>query len=174
MPIKVFFKLVTTALVLSYPLLAHWVIPHWRAAPGLLLTLPPSVLNAWLAWIFGATLRAGREPMIAVFARIEQAQLSGRPGAALPPELAAYTRLLTKIWCGLFIVMALVSALLAGAGMLTLWALFTGLISYLLMAALFLGEYVFRLIRFAHYPHAQPLRLMWSLIKSGPIWLRGR
>jgi uncharacterized membrane protein len=174
MPIKVFLKLVTTALVLSYPLLAHWVLPHLQATPGLLLTLPPTVLNAWLAWIFGTTLRPGREPMIAVFARIEHASLSGRPDAVLPPGLIGYTRLLTRLWCALFMAMALISALLAYSGLLTWWALFTGVISYLLMAALFLGEYLYRRVHFSQFPHAQPFRLMWFLIKSGPIWIRGR
>jgi uncharacterized membrane protein len=174
MPIKLFLKLVTTVLVLAYPLLMRWLLPHWQAAPGWLLMSPPSILNAWLAWIFGSTLREGHEPMIAMFARIERAALSGQPDTVLPPELSAYTRLLTLIWCGLFVTMAIVATLLACSGMPDWWALFTGLISYALMAALFLGEYLFRRLHFAHYPHAQPFRLMWSLIKSGPIWMRGR
>jgi uncharacterized membrane protein len=136
MPIKTFLKLIATGLVLSYPLLAHWVLPRWHTLPALMLMLPPSVLNALLAWIFGRTLRAGREPMISTFARIEQASLSRQPNAALPPDLLHYTRTLTKIWSGLFIAMALISTLLAGSGMVTWWALFTGLISYALMAAL--------------------------------------
>ncbi len=114
MSIKLFLKLVTTALVLSYPLLAHWVLPHWQTVPGLLLTLPPTVLNAWLAWIFGTTLRPGREPMIAVFARIEHASLSdalNQPNpteyAVLPPDLAAYASADRALVCALFVVLAL-------------------------------------------------------------------
>ncbi|MES2069920.1 MAG: hypothetical protein V4488_06200 [Pseudomonadota bacterium] len=174
MSTKALFKLATTALFLSYPLLAHWVLPRWHAAPALLLMLPPSALNAMLAWFFGRTLLGGREPIISSFARIEQASLNQSPNMALPADLVGYTRTLTKIWSALFVAMALFSALLAWSGMYTWWALFTGLISYLLMAALFLGEYLFRRLRFAHHPHAQPFQLMWFLIKSGPIWMRGR
>src|SRR5271165_2743046 len=116
MTTKLLFKLVTTVLVLCYPLLAHWLLPLWPAAPGWLLLLPPSLLNAWLAWMFGTTLRTGREPMIGIFARIERASLSGQPDAVLPPELVIYTRVLTKIWCGLFVIMAVIATLLACSG----------------------------------------------------------
>lgn len=174
MPIKAFLELIVTGLVLSYPFLAHWVPPRLHPVPGLLLMSPPSVLNALLAWIFGRTPLAGREPMISTFARLEQASSGPQPNAELPVELAGYTRTLTKIWSGLFIAMALISALLAASGMLAWWAFFTGLVSYALMSLLFLGEYLFRRFRFAHYPHAQPCRLVWFLIKSGPIWMHGR
>jgi uncharacterized membrane protein len=175
MSIKTFLKLMTTGLVLSYPLLARWVLPHWHALPGFVLMLPPSMMNAWLAWIFGRTLLPGREPMIGTFARIERASSSGQPNADLPPELSHYTRALTQIWSGLFIAMALIATLLACSGMVTEWALFTGLISYALMTMLFLGEYLFRRLHFAGYPHTQPFRLMWFLIKSGPaIWMHKR
>jgi len=171
---KAFVKFVTTALVLSYPFLAHWVLPRWHTAPALVLMLPPTLLNALLAWFFGRTLVSGREPMISTFARIEHASMSGQANAALPPELLIYTRRLTVIWSCLFIGMALCSATLAVSGWYTWWALFTGLISYVLMGMLFLGEYMFRRFRFAHYPHAHPFQLIWTLIKSGPIWMRGQ
>lgn len=172
MPIKALRTLACTALVLSYPMLAHWVFPRWHALPGLILLLPPTVLNTWLAYLFGRTLLAGREPMISTFARLERASLSGQAAEALPPELVRYTRNLTKIWSGMLFAMAIVATLLACFGSYTLWAIFTGLISYVLMAMLFLGEYMFRRLRFAHYQHAQPFQAIWLIVKSGPIWMR--
>ncbi|MBV8665945.1 MAG: hypothetical protein JO269_05605 [Burkholderiaceae bacterium] len=172
MPTKQTTRLVTGALVLCYPLLVHWVLPHWPAAPAFVLLLPPTLLNLLLAALFGATLRAGREPMIGMFARLEQAGLSGQADAVLPAELASYTRKLTWLWCALFLVMATISAWLACAGPLSWWAWFTGVLSYVLMGLLFLGEYLFRRRRYAHYRHAAPWQLIWTLVKAGPIWLR--
>lgn len=171
MRMKIILKLVATALVLSYPLLVHWALPHWRTVPGLLPMLPPSVLNTWLAWLFGRTLLAGREPMISTFARIERSAVSQSADMSLPSELARYTRTLTVIWSALFAAMALISALLAVFGKHIWWAIFTGAVSYGLMTALFLGEYIVRRVRFAHYPHAQPVQMIWFLIKSKPIWM---
>jgi uncharacterized membrane protein len=171
---KAIVKFVTTALVLSYPFLTHWILPHWQRAPAFALMLPPTILNALLAWAFGRTLMHGQEPMISMFARLEHASISKQENAELPQELVAYTRTLTKIWSGLFVVMALVSASLAWSGLHAWWALFTGLISYVLMGMLFLGEYMFRRFRFTQYPHANPFQFVLSLIKSGPIWMRGK
>jgi uncharacterized membrane protein len=174
MPIRFFSKLVLAGLVLLYPLLVHWAFSRWHTIPGAILTLPPSVINAWLAWIFGRSLQAGREPMISTFARIEQAKLTNLPSANLPLDLVRYTRTLTQVWSALFIALALVSALLAYSGEATWWALFTGVVSYLLMGSLFFGEYIFRRLRFAQYRHANPFQLAWYLIKAGPIWMRHR
>lgn len=171
--IKVFPKLLIGGLVLLYPLLAHWLLPRWPALPGTLLTLAPAALNAWLAWLFGRTLRLGREPLISSFARLERTRLLRLDQLDLPPDIAHYTRLLTQIWSVLLLVMALLAALLALSGMLAWWAWFTGAISYALLGGLFLGEYAYRRLHFSHYPHANPFRLAWFLIKSGPIWLRG-
>lgn len=170
--IKLFRQLLLAALVLSYPLAAHRALAFWPGLPDAILTLPPTLINAWLAWIFGRTLRQGAEPMISTFARIEQAQMQKLPNFTLPPEIAHYTRMLTQLWTALFVVMAIVSALLAWAGLLGWWALFTGIISYALSASLFFGEYAYRRIRFTQYVHANPLQLAWVLIKAGPIWLR--
>jgi hypothetical protein len=169
---KLFPRLLITGLVLSYPLLLHRLQPHWPDFPGGALTLLPTLLHAWLAWIFGRTLQSGQEPLISTFARLERAHLLNLADPGLPPDLVHYTRILTHLWSGMFIVMALVSALLSLSAQLKWWTLFTGAISYMLVAALFLGEYVYRRFRFTHCPHANPLRLAWLLINSWSLWLR--
>jgi uncharacterized membrane protein len=172
MPTKLFPKLVVTGLVLAYPVLTHWARPYWPNFPHILLTMMPTLLNAWLAWIFGHTLLPGREPLIGMFARMERHHLLKRETADLPADVAHYTRILTYIWSALFIVMASVSTILALSGRLMWWTVFTGGISYLLVGALFVGEYWYRRRRFTQERHANPFQLAWILIKSGPIWMR--
>jgi uncharacterized membrane protein len=85
--------------------------------------------------------------MVSRFARIER-------GGELPPDLARYTRVLTGLWVLFFVVMASVSFALALAGPRELWSVFTNLVSYVLLALLFLCEYLYRRIRFRHHRHA--------------------
>ena len=177
MAAKALLPLAGTALVLCYPFLVRWALPLWPATPPLLAMLPPAVIDAWLAWIFGRTLAAGCEPLISTFARLERAQLEGRPAAdaantALPPEIARYTRTLTVLWTALLAAMAGTAFWLAAADLHDWWAWFTGVLSYLLIGALFFGEYVFRRVRFAGERHAGPLQMILSIAKAGPIWAR--
>ena len=90
--------------------------------------------------------------MITRFARAER--------GALEDDLAAYTRTLTWVWVGLFVVVAMIDAVLAFAGTQAAWLAFTGAGGYLLVAALFLGEWMYRRVRFRHYRHASPLALV--------------
>ncbi|MEM6710204.1 MAG: hypothetical protein AAF648_15600 [Pseudomonadota bacterium] len=55
-----------------------------------------------------------------------------------------YLRGVTWLWAGFFAVNATVTAWLVAYGTTDGWALYTGGISYLLMALLFAGEYAFR------------------------------
>ena len=72
----------------------------------------------------------------------------------------AYTRALTWVWVALFVVVAAVDAVLAVAGTRAAWLAFSGAGGYLMVAALFLGEWVYRRRRFSHYRHASPLALV--------------
>lgn len=128
-------------------------------APHLLLFAPAILINAALAWIFGTSLRLGRDPVVSGFARLEQAEL--------PADLAAYTRLLTWIWTALFVAMGAIAFALAVFGSLTAWSTFTNLITYVLVAILFVGEYVYRRIRYRHYRHASLLDLMANVRTAG-------
>ena len=125
-----------------------------------LLFLPPVLLNAFMAWLFGHTLRRGRMPLIERAARLMR-------GPEAPPDEAvvAYARNVTQVWTALFVVLALVNlvlALLARPGGLMLaagldsglsvpiaaWSLFANVLNYLIVAALFVGEYAVRRRRF--------------------------
>ena len=76
---------------MAWLVIAAATLALWRLTPTLLLFLPPAALNVAFGWFFANTLRAGREPRIATFARLER-------GEPLPPELALYTRRLTWLW----------------------------------------------------------------------------
>jgi uncharacterized membrane protein len=121
-------------------------------ADELVLFLPPVAINLGLALFFASSLSRGREPLISWFARVER--------GALTPDLKVYTRCLTWIWVGFFLAMAAASAVLAVTGPRMAWAWFTAVGNYLCVGMLFVGEYVYRRVRFSHYEHASPLRLL--------------
>jgi uncharacterized membrane protein len=139
---------------------ARWFLPPigaaavaWASPPvEWMLFVPPIVINLALAWLFGRTLVRGRVPLIARFAIMEQGTLSA--------ELVTYTRTLTWLWTLLFIAAAAVSLALALSGHRDAWSLFTNFLNYVLVAALFLGEFVYRRLRFRNYRHHSPLQLL--------------
>lgn len=61
----------------------------------------------------------------------------------IPPYVAAYTRNVTKIWCGFFIVNAIIATYSLFQS-LEFWAIYNGFISYILMGCLFTGEFTYR------------------------------
>lgn len=69
----------------------------------------------------------------------------------LDPELSAlgviHTRQVTQVWCAFFLVNGCVAAYTCFFSTMETWALYNGLISYLLMGALFALEFVVRVIR---------------------------
>ena len=122
-------------------------------APLILLFAPQVVINGALAVFFGASLRPGREPVISVFARLEQ-------GGALPPDLACHARSVTWIWTLLLAAIATLALALAIWASLETWSLFANVVDYALIAALFVGEYFYRRVRFRHYRHASLAALL--------------
>ena len=145
------------SLFVSHP--ARWALPVLAALAALalpqadwLLYVPPVAMNVTLCWLFGRTLAKGRVPLIARFAMIEQGTLT--------PELERYTRMLTWIWTVLFAAAALTSIVLAVSGSRDAWSLFTNFLNYLAVAILFLGEFVYRRLRFRAYRHHSPLQLL--------------
>ena len=118
------------------------------AEPSSLLFLPPLAVNLGLAWFFGRTLVPGREALITRFARLEKSELE--------PAVVNYTRRLTWVWVGFFLLMATVSASLAAFGAHAAWAWFTAVGNYLCVAALFALEFAYRRRRFPRDDHVSP------------------
>jgi uncharacterized membrane protein len=131
-----------------------WLLRRW--APSVAAVLPVAI-NLALAGLFGSTLRAGSEPMIARFARAER-------GGVLEADLARYTRALTVVWVVFFLACALAAAWLWTRADSRAWLLFTTVGNYVAVAALFIGEYVYRRRRFAQYAHASPW-VLWRHVR---------
>jgi len=106
--------------------------------PRLMLAYP-TVVNLVLLSQFAWTLRGGM-PMVERFARMEVDDLS-------PAEIV-YCRRVTVVWIVFLAVNGLLSAGLAIWGTRGAWALYTGLISYVLIGVLFSIELTVRKYRF--------------------------
>ena len=102
----------------------------------LFLYAAPVLIALAMLWFFGRTLLPGRIPLIT---RIATAMRG-----PLPAVVRAYTRRVTQFWVVVFAVMALANLLLALLAPPVVWSLFTNFINYLLVAALFVAEWLFR------------------------------
>jgi uncharacterized membrane protein len=99
-----------------------------------LLRLYPASISASMLILFGVTL-IQPPSMVERFARLEQPELT--------PARVRYTRYVTEIWCLFFVANGAIAAYTAFASR-EIWALYNGLIAYLLMGTLFAGERLFR------------------------------
>lgn len=95
----------------------------------------PVVVNTLLLGLFGSSLW-GRMPLVERIARLRDPDL--------PPRAIHYTRQVTRIWCGFFVVNGGIALLTCLAGNVHWWTLWNGLLSYLLMGGLMAGEWLFR------------------------------
>lgn len=118
------------------------------AAVGIILTLAsiwlrearlllwyPLVVNAVMLALFGGSL-LGKMPIVERLARWREGELS--------PAAVRYTRRVTQAWCAFFIVNGGVSLWTCLHGDIHLWTLWNGMLSYLAMGALFVGEWLVR------------------------------
>ena len=135
-------------------LLAGGVVAYLLGVGRYLLYLPPIILPLLLWAVFARSLRADRTPLVTAIALAVRGSLS--------QALLRYTRGVTAMWCGFFLVLALWSALLAAFASPALWSLFTNLLNYLLIAVLFVAEFVYRQYRFREVTHQG----FWQYLRS--------
>ncbi|MCP2040753.1 putative membrane protein [Neisseria sp. HSC-16F19] len=95
----------------------------------------PVAVNLLMLAVFGSSLMA-EQTVIEKLARLQHPDL--------PPQGVRHTRRVTQIWCVFFIANGLIAALLALSGRHDWWALYTGVIAYILMGLLFAGEWLYR------------------------------
>ncbi|MCK0764929.1 hypothetical protein ACFO0E_12870 [Chromohalobacter beijerinckii] len=98
----------------------------------------PVAVNAGMLMLFAASLMHG-PPIVERLARLRT--------PTLPPHAIRYTRRVTQAWCLFFMINGGIAAGTVFAGDLAWWSLYNGAISYLLMAAMFAGEWVIRRYR---------------------------
>ena len=153
-------------------------------ATELALFLPPTLINCYMAWLFGHTLLAGRVPLIELIVRRMQ-----DPGETLDPAVSRYVARLTAAWTALFIVQAIANTTLAliaspqglllAAGItppvtvpLEVWSLFANVLNYLIVGAFFLAEYGYRRRRFPQQPYRDIFDFLRRAGAAGPAVLR--
>ncbi len=132
-------------LTLRHQAARMWRGPLLAAAAGLAILAAmdgrlaamayPVLLSLGMAVLFGQSLF--RPPSL-----IERIARLADPD--FPPANAAYCRNVTVVWTVFLIANAAVAAGLAFWGTAEAWTLWTGLVSYLLMGSLFVGEYAVR------------------------------
>jgi len=106
------------------------------------LLFMPVIVSGYLLWTFSASLRSG-VPMIERFARIVEDDL--------PDFTRPYCRKVTIVWCVFLAANALCVLVLALAAPLEWWALYSGLISYVLVGTIVVVEYLVHKIWFRYF-----------------------
>jgi uncharacterized membrane protein len=109
---------------------------------GRYFTLVPVVVNVGLFLVFGRSLLRGPS-MVEVLARLQYSRV--------PVEHLPYCYRVTVVWTAFFALNALIILWLAATASLQVWALYTGLIAYLLAGALLVSERTYRAWRFRRY-----------------------
>jgi uncharacterized membrane protein len=99
------------------------------------LKLYPALVNAVMLGLFATSLWRG-PTVVERLARLRETHF--------PPAAIAYTRRVTQVWCGFFVVNGLVAVATAVWASAAVWALYNGLLSYLAMGALMGGEWLVR------------------------------
>lgn len=152
------------------------------SAALLLLFLPPILIDSFMAWVFGHTLRPGRMPLIESIVRA----LHG-PQDDLSDDILRYARRLTGVWTALFVVLAIINAALAlcvapGGPLLAVgvqppltvplsqWSLLANVIDYFLVGALFVIEFAFRRRRFPQQPYRGLLDFTRRVVSLGAMF----
>lgn len=100
----------------------------------------PVLASLVASGIFAVSL-VGEMPVIERIARLRTPQL--------PPHAIIYTRRLTLMWALLTFANALVAAWTAMYASLETWALYNGLLSYLVLGTFFGAEWLYRQYRFS-------------------------
>jgi len=104
-------------------------------APDFAVMAYPALISAAFASVFSASL-IWPPSVIERFARIQEPDLSA--------DGQRYTRRVTQVWAVFLLANTAIAAATAIWGTIEQWTLWNGLISYLLMGALFTGEIALR------------------------------
>jgi uncharacterized membrane protein len=99
------------------------------------LKLYPALVNLVMFGLFATSLWRGPS-VVERLARLREPDF--------PPAAVAYTRRVTQVWCGFFVVNGLVAAATALWASAGVWALYNGLLSYCAMGLLMGGEWLVR------------------------------
>ena len=99
------------------------------------LKLYPALVNLVMFGLFAMSLWRGPS-VVERLARLRETNF--------PPAAIAYTRRVTQVWCGFFVVNGLIAVATALWASAAAWALYNGLLSYVAMGLLMGGEMLVR------------------------------
>ena len=174
--------------VLALGLLAAGValltLLHASGHAHLPLMLPPVLFNLAVGLYFARSLAPGRMPLI------ERIVRALNHGEVHHPEVPAYARTWTRAWATILLTLAAINAALAllaepkglllGLGLspplsvpLEVWSLFANLLNYLIVAVVFVGEYLYRSRRFPHSDYGGFVGFLKRIGRLGPAFWRG-
>ena len=154
----------------AYQLLVHSSVSNAQvgALQQALMGLPAGVLALaassgishaavylFLLWYFGSTLARGKEAIITRLARRVH-------GGALLPEMERFTRRLTLVWCAFFAAQLIASALLFAFAPLGAWSLFINLLNLPLLTLMFVGQVIYRRLRYPGWPRGS----VWQAVEA--------
>ena len=129
--------------------------------PEFISKIVPLLIHLTLFMVFFQSLKT--TPLITQFARLDFPEL--------PDGIAEYCRSLTILWTGFFASNIVFCLWLAVNENDKLWALYNGLIVYLLIATLIVGEYIWRKIKFPGLEVPTLRQSVQNIIQKGPqIW----
>ncbi|MGR8997544.1 MAG: hypothetical protein ACU88J_00655 [Gammaproteobacteria bacterium] len=125
----------------------------------------PVLIQLLLMYFFGRTLLKGKGPsFIESFVRLEFPEF--------PPGISEYCRQLTILWTGFFAFNAIMCVVLAIWGTDFWWTLYNGVLIYLMIGVLVIGEYIYRHFRFPYLGIPDPQSTIKTMIVNGrKIWM---
>jgi uncharacterized membrane protein len=123
--------------------------------------LLPPLIHAGLFYLFSTSLES--VPLIERFARLERPEL--------PEAVVVYCRRVTRVWSGFFAVNVVLTVWLALQQDDVQWVLYNGLLVYLLIAALVIGEALWRRYRFPDMGHASIVVALQNIMMNAPAVL---
>jgi len=109
----------------------------------LIIKLIPLSVNSLLLWLFASTLGKDRIPLITRFASLMRKDM--------PPAVIIYTRWATVAWSVYFLLMTILLLLFSVYASLEVWSFFSNILSYFLLAMMFLAEFIVRRIFLRKY-----------------------
>lgn len=129
-----------------------------------LVYFPPILILFSLFMLFSQSLRSGQTPLITRYAIML--------GDKLEEKHLRYNRSLTLVWSIFLLSMTTTSIILALFFSIDTWSLFTHVISYVLIAGLFIVEFMYRKYHFAGEIEGGFFQFISKIIKIRPANLR--
>lgn len=134
---RVLTALFITALILG--LSAYWQVSL------LLAKLPALFFPVVLFIVFAGSLMPGREALVTSIGENARGPLS--------EAMRRYTRFITQLWAGIFLIIIVFTVLAAGMGGDNIWSLLTNIVIYPLVGIVFVGEFYLRKLLFPDHNH---------------------